>query len=178
VAGRISLLEALGNMGDFVGGIAVIATLVYLAIQVRQNTRLLGANTLAAASSAMLSFNHLLGSDPAAARVFQVGLEDFRSLPEDERRQFLNLLRAAFTAHEHLFGQYEQGLVEEHVWQKNRQIAQNLLDLPHVQIWWKHRKSIFTDSFARALDQAPPLSRTTLAGDVIAEMIAGVGSKQ
>ena len=35
------MLEDLGNLGDFLGGIAVIATLIYLAIQLRQNTRIL-----------------------------------------------------------------------------------------------------------------------------------------
>ena len=32
------MLEALGNLGDFVGGVAVIVTLLYLASQIRQNT--------------------------------------------------------------------------------------------------------------------------------------------
>ncbi len=32
-------LEALGNIGDFVGGAAVVATLIYLAVQNRQNTQ-------------------------------------------------------------------------------------------------------------------------------------------
>ena len=31
-------LEALGNLGDFIGGIAVLVTLIYLAFQIRQNT--------------------------------------------------------------------------------------------------------------------------------------------
>ena len=31
-------LEALGNLGDLIGGIGVIVTLIYLAIQIRQNT--------------------------------------------------------------------------------------------------------------------------------------------
>ena len=94
------MLEALGNLGDFIGGIAVVATLLYLAVQIRQNTRLLKANALASASAAKVSFNHLLGSDPDAARVFQVGLEDFSSLTDDERRQFVILLRSSFDAHE------------------------------------------------------------------------------
>jgi len=34
-------MDALGNLGEFVGAIAVFATLGYLAIQVRQNTRAL-----------------------------------------------------------------------------------------------------------------------------------------
>jgi hypothetical protein len=35
---RYGRFETLGNLGDFIGGIAVVVTLVYLAIQVRQNT--------------------------------------------------------------------------------------------------------------------------------------------
>ena len=31
-------LEALGNLGDFIGGLAVIVTFLYLAAQIRQNT--------------------------------------------------------------------------------------------------------------------------------------------
>jgi len=36
-------LTQLANLGEFIGGVAVLATLVYLAIQVRQNTRSLQA---------------------------------------------------------------------------------------------------------------------------------------
>ena len=32
-------LQDLGNMSQFIGGIAIVISLVYLAIQVRQNTR-------------------------------------------------------------------------------------------------------------------------------------------
>ena len=32
------MLDELGNLGDFIGGVAVLVTLVYLAIEIRQNT--------------------------------------------------------------------------------------------------------------------------------------------
>ena len=32
------MLEELGNLGDFIGGVAVLVTLIYLSIQIRQNT--------------------------------------------------------------------------------------------------------------------------------------------
>ena len=32
-------LESLGNVGEFLGGLAVIVTLTYLAFQVRQGTK-------------------------------------------------------------------------------------------------------------------------------------------
>ena len=33
------VIEALGDIGDFLGGIGVVITLIYLAGQIRQNTR-------------------------------------------------------------------------------------------------------------------------------------------
>jgi hypothetical protein len=38
------LLEALGNIGDFIGGLGVVVTLAYLAVQIRHNTRGLDHN--------------------------------------------------------------------------------------------------------------------------------------
>ncbi|MEP1472162.1 MAG: hypothetical protein ABJK25_14410 [Halieaceae bacterium] len=46
-------LEDLGNIGDFLGGVGVVATLLYLAFQIRQNTRQLKADALAAQTIAV-----------------------------------------------------------------------------------------------------------------------------
>ena len=40
------IIEALGNLGEFIGAIAVVATLVYLSIQVRHSRALLEANNI------------------------------------------------------------------------------------------------------------------------------------
>ena len=40
------MLEDLGNIGDFIGGIGVIVMLAYLAVQIRHNTRAARAATL------------------------------------------------------------------------------------------------------------------------------------
>jgi hypothetical protein len=42
-------LETLGNLGEFISGIVVIISLVYLAMQVRQNTRSLRTENYARA---------------------------------------------------------------------------------------------------------------------------------
>jgi hypothetical protein len=46
-------LEALGNLGDFLGGIGVVITLLYLAIQIRQNTRQMRMDAAAARTTAL-----------------------------------------------------------------------------------------------------------------------------
>jgi hypothetical protein len=61
-----SILEALGNLGDFIGGIAVVATLVYLALQVRQNTAALRTASWQAVVAAYRESNQLRCDAPAA----------------------------------------------------------------------------------------------------------------
>jgi len=51
------MLDALGNLGDFLGGIGVVVTLIYLALQIRQNT----------AATRVQTVQHLLTADTAAA---------------------------------------------------------------------------------------------------------------
>ncbi len=40
-------LQDLGNIGEFVGALGVVASLIYLALQIRQNTRQLRNNARA-----------------------------------------------------------------------------------------------------------------------------------
>lgn len=40
-----ALAQLLGNYGEFVGAIAVVVTLAYLAIQIRQNSKMMRAQT-------------------------------------------------------------------------------------------------------------------------------------
>jgi hypothetical protein len=165
-------LQALGAIGEFVGGVAVIATLIYLAVQIRQNTKWLRSSVLAAVTDAYLAFNHLLGSSPAAARVFQVGLEDFERLSDDERRQFINLLRAFFGAAQALFLQHRRGAVDPTVWESSRDSVLALVQIPHVRAWWESRRMVFFEEFRRAIDEATPVRQPPLAAEVISRMLA------
>ncbi len=49
-------IQDLGALGEFLGSIAVLATLVYLALQTRQNTMAIGAELDAARLSTLLDF--------------------------------------------------------------------------------------------------------------------------
>lgn len=165
-------LQALGAIGEFVGGLAVIATLIYLAIQIRQNTNWLRSSVLASATEAYLAFNHLLGSNPAAARVFQVGLEDFERLSDDERRQFIILLRAFVASAQALFLQYRRGALDPTVWESFRDSVLVLVQIPHVRAWWESRRMVFFEEFRRAIDEATPIQPPPLAAEVISRMLA------
>ncbi len=62
--------DAVGAMAELVGAIGVIASLIYLAIQIRQNTRSLQANTFqTVADSSGQRLMTLAQNDELAARL-------------------------------------------------------------------------------------------------------------
>jgi hypothetical protein len=103
------VLENLGNIGDFVGGVAVVFTLIYLALQVRQNSAIVRANARAQTNQALSEFRQFIASDPNTLRIHHASAEEFEALPPDEQRQYLYLLGYMFRSGEFIYGQYVDG---------------------------------------------------------------------
>ena len=81
-----------GAIGEIIGALAVVASLIYLAMQIRQNTRQIALSLesikLAAFERNVESGNRareFLISDPELTDLFLKGLADFRGLRSTER---------------------------------------------------------------------------------------------
>jgi hypothetical protein len=69
-------LETLGNLGEFLSGIVVIASLAYLAVQVRHNTRSLRTENYARALERISAMQSRLSQDSEFSERFSRGLLD------------------------------------------------------------------------------------------------------
>jgi hypothetical protein len=82
------MIEALGSIGELIAAIATVATLFYLATQIRQSTQ----TTRAAAQQQLLDTFYetswSLGRDTDLARVVGAGLVDFDSLSDRDKTVF------------------------------------------------------------------------------------------
>ena len=81
-------INTLAAWGEFLGGIAVVVSLVYLASQIRQNSRLLKNSTAATMGDADLAMGSLLAADPKLSVILAKGLEDPESLSAEDRLRF------------------------------------------------------------------------------------------
>ena len=77
--------QLLGNYGEFVGSIAVLATLIYLAFQIRQNNNLASGS---AQRELMTGFQDNLDRARSAPKLFQYGLRDFENLSNVDQLEF------------------------------------------------------------------------------------------
>jgi hypothetical protein len=122
-----TIAQMLGNYGEFVGSIAVLATLVYLSLQVRQNNRALDQqNEVAAAEILQARADSVMGL-AALGMTNDANLPVIRSLldgslspesldPDDSVRAalFLTATRANL---ENAFLQYRRGFLPEDFYQ-------------------------------------------------------------
>ena len=134
-------LEDLGNLGDFIGGLAVIATLIYLALQIRQNTFLLRRSveqTTRADSTAVL---HLLAQSPENAAVFHRGQVDSDALSPEERTHFYLLMATNFYHLQFGYAAYKGGTQTESGWNVQWRAVQYFISRPGVRSWWKRQGS-------------------------------------
>ena len=130
------MLDALGNIGDFVGGIAVILTLVYLAVQIRHNTR---STKLASMQSTMLAAQNvaiLPAQDRDLARVVRVGLTTPEELDDDEFQQFRYFLMNMLRVHEDMFVQHRAGVVDDETWMARASSLRTIFSMPGGRRVW------------------------------------------
>lgn len=133
------MLEALGNIGDFVGGIAVIATLVYLALQVRQNSQLLRRAALESAGAAASVTHGLAAQSPENAAVFHRGLIDLETLSPEEQTHFYLLIMNVFLQFDYAYQSHKAGALSAEQWESQWIGAKWYLSRPGVRTWWARR---------------------------------------
>ena len=81
-------LEQLANLGDLLGGIAVVVSLVYLAIQLRTNTAILKSSSSWDANHTFADLNDLIWQDEEFAELLRRSLSpsfDLSNFDESEK---------------------------------------------------------------------------------------------
>jgi hypothetical protein len=163
-------LQDLGNLGEFVGALGVIASLLYLALQIRQGSRQIRENTNSVLGSVenenargSSEFLQSLAERPQLARVWRMGLSEPAKLTQDEGAQFALLMGAAFYRLEGPFRQYKRGLLSEDSWEPWERLIRRYLHSPAVLGWWSRRDVPFAPSFIEYVDSRIPASSDSRA---------------
>ena len=105
-------LSVLASLGSFVSGFAVLISLVYLALQVRQTERNQQISIRHSRATRIVEL-HVALADPALAEAWLRGSSRPQELTQVELSQFINLCRALFFHFEDSFYQREEGLLND-----------------------------------------------------------------
>src|SRR5262245_14586229 len=147
-------LNDLANLGQFIGAVGVVISLVYLALQVRQNTAHLLNSTKAMEVSALLAartlatnFSAQLLSSQSLTRVFRLGIGKSEDLKPDDRIRFDLLMADYFHSQETLFLLHQGGVLGDAQWSPLRTRMALMLRTPGARQWWGAQQSSFGAGF-------------------------------
>jgi hypothetical protein len=146
------IAQLLGNFGEFFGAIAVVATLAYLAVQIRQNT-----NALRSASYE--HWNEVSNSfyDFATLHADEISeIEQHESIDALSRSQLLLLMGLASRAilqGETAFLQYQAGTLDEEVFEaRMRSLETFFSTFPIARGIWEIRRQNHPTKFVGFLE--------------------------
>lgn len=105
--------EAFGAIGEVVGAIGVILTLGFLALQIRQNTKSLVAETEMQMNFKVADIYSRIGSNPELLRSWMKAIEDATPLSLEEEAKFGWQFSSVIWTMQGCFAQFKRGNISE-----------------------------------------------------------------
>jgi len=145
--------DAIGAMGEIVGAIAVVATLGYLAVQIRHNTRASAVEAKLATTGMLTEFVNMLIADPQLNDLFMRGRTSTKNLSKDESQRFSNMVMKTFWFGSAAHFQLRTGTLDEDDFFEIKAILQFWLEGKGVREWWqRHGHQRFAKTYAEFID--------------------------
>ncbi len=137
-------LTELGSIGELLGGIAVVISLLYLAVQIRHNSDLARHDAHRALSREIGSILHDIAVEPELYHLWRTMIDEPRKATEEDRERFGMLLYQIFTT----FSDSERfGRNDRDLQMRSRRYMDRFLSFESVQDWWSRQGSHYTEPF-------------------------------
>jgi hypothetical protein len=133
----MSVLEW-GAVGELISGVAVLITLAYLALQIRQNTRAMRVGSLQARHDAINQIYRDMYQTPGMPELLGKEINDPESLTEVEDRSLSLRLISYLTTLQGLYYERKLGTLEEELTRSVDQVVQ-LARSPRRRRWWREQ---------------------------------------
>jgi hypothetical protein len=144
-------LSVLASLGSFVSGFAVLISLIYLALQVRQTERNQQISIRHSRVSRTVEL-HLALADPGVADAWLHGWGSPQAITQTELSQFINLCRALFFHFEDSFYQREEGLLNDDAFETVVAGARLIARSPGLRAAWRMARPNFGGRFLDFMD--------------------------
>jgi hypothetical protein len=144
--------NAIGAISELVGAVAVIASLIYLAAQVRQHTRAIQSSSFQGTTDALNHINMMIASDPDLLRVISSRPSSLGELSVEDRYRYSYVLLSLFRVRETAYHQQHEGTTALQSWIREEVTLRSNLESPAAREWWKTVGYGFAPEFSQYVD--------------------------
>ncbi len=143
--------DAIGAIGEIIGAGAVVISILYLAFQVRQNTRSVQGTTIQAVTDTIQ--NEQRWSSELSSIWVKV-IDGTDSLSAEEEFRFCEWLIAAMHARQNEHIQFTKGLLAPELWHGSEGIIRMIGSVEWIRVWWRNAyKAMYTQQFIAIVDE-------------------------
>jgi len=142
--------EAVGAAGEILGALAVVATLAYLAVQIRQNTKASRSAVRQAIAQMTMASASDLASDSELAEIM---VREVSVLTSAERLRLMTRTYVAMRNWENIHYQYLAGMLESDEWAGFRLNLKSLLNVDLVRDYWAEEQQYYSEAFRTEVER-------------------------
>jgi hypothetical protein len=141
--------DALSAIAALIGGAGVVVTLIYLAIEIRQNTRAVRSASYQSFTDSINEANRMCCEDAELRQILAKAFEDdYQSLTQDEQIRVGYLWLMAFRVFESFYYQHTAGTVPPGAWENQADRSmRDLLRWTAIRQWWQANTFGFLPEF-------------------------------
>jgi hypothetical protein len=140
-------LKRYALIAEIVGGLAVIVGLIFVGLELRQNTLM---QKVTATQTLVVDYENAIdtiGQDTETACIYVRGINGLENLNGIERYRFFILWFHILRAGEQLHYYSLEGMVDQRIWRGFQRQLDEVIRLPGVQQYWAVRKDWYSDEF-------------------------------
>lgn len=145
--------EAVSALGQIVGAIAVVVSVIYLALQVRSNARQTRLASMRTMSDAFNGFLQGLAGNPQMGDLWYRGVTDYKSIQGGDLPRFNALIDHLFRIYEDMYYQKLEGHLDPRVWRGFEAPMRDIIAYPGIQAWWRSRSHWFSEEFGAFVNE-------------------------
>ena len=135
------------------GGVAILISLIFVGIQLKDNTKATRSSTATATIGTMTDWYVTMGTNAEASSSFWKFLSDPNSMTKEEQLQHIYNLHGLLLTFQNSYYLALEGTLDERIPESLNQVIIGVKDQPGFQLYWKARKSIFFKEYRDYVDE-------------------------
>ncbi|MEJ2256877.1 MAG: hypothetical protein P8X98_07680 [Woeseiaceae bacterium] len=152
--------DAIGAIAEAIGALAVVVSIVYLAVQIQSGARALRTTLRDSAFHDMQEWNYVLSSDEELPWIFKRGLSNPKDLNDKELARFHHMLYSFYKVFENIYLHFLDGSIAKEAWENNNEILFLYYAEKGAHEYWRNRREIFDPRFRALVESSQGSSMT------------------
>lgn len=159
--------EAISAISQLISSIAVVLSLLYLAVQVHRSTRVAKIAAQDSAATALRDVTKPFMENEQLSRIWQTGLENLNALSREEQARFFHAAYQFLKAFETIHFHFAYGLLDMQLWEGWRELLRHYIVAPGIAHYWKLRYELFSKRFQQFVQSLQPPTQHFTVGSLL-----------